>query len=244
MALDDWRPSLPVRIPGTYRPQQDTALLARSLHERGLAAGRSVLDVCTGTGALALAAAEAGAASVAAVDLSRRSVLSARLNAAVRQARLEVLRGDLFAPVRGRRFDLVLSNPPYVPAPTDQLPRFPMARCWDGGTDGRALVDRICDGVAHVLAPGGTFLLTHSAVTGVDQTLTRLRSRGLAVDVVARERIPFGPVMRERADLLVARGLIDPDENTEEIVLVEATLPVLDLRESFGAADVLASDAA
>jgi release factor glutamine methyltransferase len=68
-----------------------------------------VLDIGTGCGALALAASRAGAASVTAVDLSHRSVLTARLNCLLHGALVSVRRGDLFGPVGQRRFDLVLA---------------------------------------------------------------------------------------------------------------------------------------
>lgn len=211
-----------VRVPGTYRPQEDTQLLIGHIRRQELARGRRVLDICTGTGALALAAAEGGAATVTAIDLSRRAVANTRLNSLLNRAGVEVLRGDLLAPVAGRLFDLVISNPPYVPAPTERLPRYRMGRCWDGGHDGRVLVDRICDTVGDVLAPGGRFLLTHSAVTDADLTVERLTGRGLEACVVKTETIPFGPVMTRRADLLAARGLIEPRQRHEEIVVIEA----------------------
>ena len=91
-----------LRLPGTYPAQGDTRLLAGALTRRGLAEGRRVLDLCTGTGALALAAAQAGAREVVAVDLSRRVAWNARLNAALARARVDVRTGDLFAPGKGR----------------------------------------------------------------------------------------------------------------------------------------------
>ena len=114
-------------------------------------AGRTVLDLCTGTGILGLTAARLGARATA-VDLSRRAVLNARLNARLNRLALEVLRGDLFAPVRGRRFDLIVSNPPYIPAPPGDAPRGE-ARAWDAGPDGREFLDRICDRAADAPAP-------------------------------------------------------------------------------------------
>lgn len=65
------------------------------MRERGLARGRDVLDVCTGGGALALAAAASGTA----VNLSFRSVVTARLNNRLHRQRITVLQGDLFTPV-------------------------------------------------------------------------------------------------------------------------------------------------
>jgi len=216
-----------LRLPGTYPAQGDTRLLVDTMHELGLAPARRVLDVGTGGGALALAAAAAGAASVTAVDLSRRSVLTARLNSRLHRAHLDVRRGDLFAPVAGERFDLVLANPPYVPAATDDLPRYRTARCWDAGVDGRAVLDRICADVAAVLAEDGVLLLTQSVLAGEEPTLQRLRAAGLEAEVVARRPEPFGPVMRRRAELLRERGLLSPDATAEELVVVRArALPV------------------
>nr|WP_196791349.1 HemK2/MTQ2 family protein methyltransferase [Motilibacter aurantiacus] len=211
-----------LRLPGTYRAQGDTQLLAETLRRRDLAAGRRVLDVGTGGGALALAAARAGASDVTAVDLSLRSVLTARLNSRVNRTPITVRQGDLFAPVRGERFGLVLANPPYVPAASEQLPRHRRGRCWDAGRDGRAVLDRICAGVPDVLAEDGVLLLTHSVLADEQLTLDRLAAAGLTAAVVERALEPFGPVMRQRAAMLEARGLLEPGQESEELVVIEA----------------------
>ncbi len=208
--------------PGVYRAQDDTSLLIDIMVRDGFAEGCDVLDVGTGGGALAIAAARAGAASVRAVDLSLRSVLTARLNCLLNGANVSVYRGDLFAPIRGRRFDLILTNPPYVPASTSVLPRYRVARCWDAGCDGRALLDRICDGAPAALAETGTLLLVQSQVSGEDATIERLDAAGLRASVVARATVPFGPVMRARADTLRARGLLHPGQSDEELSVIEA----------------------
>ncbi|MGI5131592.1 HemK2/MTQ2 family protein methyltransferase [Pseudonocardia sp. CA-107938] len=211
-----------VRPPGVYRAQSDSRLVAAVMRRNGSAAGQDVLDVCTGSGALALVAHAAGARSVTAVDLSRRSVAAARFNARLHGAPVTVLQGDLFEPVAGRRFGLVVANPPYVPAATGRLPRHTLGRCWDAGTDGRALLDRICAGAAAVLRPDGELLVVQSALSGVEATLAALAAGGLTGAVVATAEIPFGPVLRSRAAELAARGLIEPDRQTEEIVVLGA----------------------
>jgi release factor glutamine methyltransferase len=208
--------------PGVYRAEGDTQLLIDVTREGGFARGRDVLDVGTGSGALALAAARCGASSVTAVDVSLRSVVATWLNSRLHRARVTVHRGDLFDPVAGRRFGLVMANPPYVPAASARLPRHGMGRCWDAGPDGRVLIDRICAGVPHVLAPGGDVLLVHSAVCDVDLTLAAFERAGLVPRVVATATVPFGPVMRARAAMLEARGLIRPGQREEELVVVGA----------------------
>jgi release factor glutamine methyltransferase len=208
--------------PGVYRAEGDTTMVTDVMCQGGFALDRHVLDVGTGSGALAVAAARAGAATVTAVDLSLRSVATAWLNARLHGVAVTVRRGDLFAPVAGRRFGLVVANPPYVPAPTARLPRHRKARCWDAGPDGRALIDRICAGVRHVLALDGEVLLVHSAVCETDLTLDALDRAGLVPQVLAKATVPFGPVMRARAELLESRGLVGPGQREEELVVVGA----------------------
>jgi|SRR5918997_2236098 release factor glutamine methyltransferase len=212
-----------LRPPGVYRAQDDTSLLIDIMEAGGFADGRDVLDVGTGGGALAVAAARAGAASVSAVDLSLRSVLTARVNSRLNGVDVTVHRGDLFDPVRGRRFDLILTNPPYVPAVTSVLPRYRLARCWDAGRDGRALLDRICDGAPAALTETGVLLLVQSEVSGEDVTIERLGAAGLQASVTARATVPFGPVMRARADSLRARGLLRLRQTDEELTVIKGS---------------------
>ena len=211
-----------LRPPGVYRIDRDSTLLADVVARTGHAEGRDVLDVGAGTGVLALSAARSGARSVTAVDLSLRSTVATWLNCRLHGAPVTVLRGDLFEPVRGRRFDLVLANPPYVPSRASAPARHRIGRCWDAGRDGRLLLDRICAGVSDVLAEDGTLLLVQSEVCGEQITLSQLTEAGLEAKVVDRAMLPFGPVMSTRAALLEARGLIARGQREEEIVVVEA----------------------
>lgn len=171
-----------------------------------------------------MAAAQGGAREVTAVDVSRRAVLAAWLNARLNGVRVRALRGDLFGPVKDRPFDAIVSNPPYLPASEDELPEGGPRRAWDAGRDGRALLDRIIEGAPSLLRPGGLVLLIQSSLTGVDATLERLRAAGLArVDVVARRRGPLGPLLSARAGELEARGLLRPGQREEELVAIRAT---------------------
>ncbi|MEU7510404.1 methyltransferase domain-containing protein [Streptomyces sp. NPDC042898] len=94
-----------------------------------------MLEIGTGTGALALDAARRRA-RVTAVDVSRPAVVTARLYALRQRLPLRVVHGDFAARSAGRRFDLVVSNPPCVPAPDLPLPSRGPERAWDAGPDG------------------------------------------------------------------------------------------------------------
>jgi release factor glutamine methyltransferase len=210
-----------VTLPGVFRPRSDTWLLAAHLRAQ-LRPGATVLDVCTGSGALAVAAAQAGARAATAIDVSRRAVLTARINARLNGVRVRALRGDLFAPVAGERFDAIVSNPPYLPAEDDDLPRRGPQRAWDAGTDGRVLLDRICAEAPRHLRPGGFLLLVHSSVCGLEPTVRRLEDGGLAVDVLERRRGALGPLLSARAPVLEARGILAPGQREEDMLVVKA----------------------
>ena len=96
------------------------------------------------------------------------------------------------------------------------------ARWWNGGPDGRALIDRICERAPRQLRRGGTLLIVQSAVSGVQATLDALRAQGMTASVAARRTQPYGPVLRARAAELEAAGLARPGGRSEELVVVRA----------------------
>jgi release factor glutamine methyltransferase len=207
-------------LPGVFQPPSDSFMLADQLRRERLGPGVRVLDLGTGSGHLAVVAALAGA-SATAIDVSRRALLSVRLNARLNGVRVTALRGDLFAPVAGRRFDVIVSNPPYLPHPDEHLPERGLARAIDAGPQGRAFIDRICAQVGEHLTPGGVLLLVHSSVCGEPETLEALSRSGLQAEVVYRHRGPLGPILRARVDYLRAQGMLLPGEE-EEVIIVRA----------------------
>jgi ribosomal protein L3 glutamine methyltransferase len=125
----------------------------------------SVLDLCTGSGCLAiLAGLHFPNAAIDAVDISRDAIQVAARNVSAYglENRLTLHRGDLFKPLGDRRYDLIISNPPYVDAEgMASLPRECRAEpklAFDGGVDGLDIVRRILDEAAAHLTPQGGLL--------------------------------------------------------------------------------------
>jgi release factor glutamine methyltransferase len=138
-----------------------------------------VLDLGTGSGAGAVAAARAGCAVVA-VDINPEAVRCARINALLNQVecRVDARQGDLFAPVAGERFDVVLFNPPYYRG----LPRDDLDFAWRSPD----VIERFAGQLREHLAPGGHALLVLSSDGEQNSFLRALDDRGYSTRAVAR----------------------------------------------------------
>jgi len=143
IASDEMHAEDPVMGPGAT-----TLELARTI---GPGAGPRVLDVGCGAGSLALVAAARGATEVVGVDLHPRAAAWSRLNASLNGLSIELHTGDLTAPVSGRRFDLVLAQPPFVVKPPD----VEATTYLHGGAMGDELAMRLLGELPGVLADGG-----------------------------------------------------------------------------------------
>jgi release factor glutamine methyltransferase len=215
-----------VTLPGVFSPISDSRFLADVLREQTLPPRASVLDVCTGSGILAITAALRGARSVTAVDVSRRALLTVRLNARLNRVAVRTVRSNLFDALGAQRFDAIVSNPPYVPSDSDDLPANGPQRAWEGGRDGRIVLDRLIGESAARLRPSGFLLLVSSSVLGTDRTLAALERAGLEeADVVARRRGPLGPLMQARVHQLEADGMLRPGQRHEDVVVIRARKP-------------------
>ncbi|MDO5695427.1 MAG: peptide chain release factor N(5)-glutamine methyltransferase [Eubacteriales bacterium] len=147
--------------PGVLIPRPETELLA---HEalRHIRPGQVVLDLCTGSGALAIALAKAVEADVTATDISETALNTARMNAEKYDVSIRFMRADFTEGVDGI-FDVIVSNPPYIASRVvDGLePRvrcFEPRRALDGGADGLAPYRRILSDIGRILRPGGYLL--------------------------------------------------------------------------------------
>jgi release factor glutamine methyltransferase len=175
----------PFRVsPDVLIPRPDTELLV----ERALARIPSdqavdVLDLGTGSGCIAITLAlERPLARVTAVDRSAAALAIARRNADTLNARIEFLTSDWFAALAGRRFDLIVSNPPYIAAADPHLARgdvrFEPLTALAAGDDGLADLRRLTAAACAHLRPGGTLLLEHG-YDQADAVLALLRMNGI-----------------------------------------------------------------
>src|SRR5437867_1673718 len=149
----------------------------------------SLLDLCTGTGVLALVAASDFARRATATDVSERAVRFATFNAALNNlTNVQALQGSVYEPIGKAEFDMIVAHPPYVPA-------FETKYVWrDGGEDGEQITRAIIAGLLEHLRPGGQFFCSCMLTDRKDAPLeNRLRAMlGAASDefdiVVAQEK--------------------------------------------------------
>lgn len=189
--------------PATLIPRPETELLVELALQR-LPPGFSgrVADLGTGSGAIALAIArERPQADVIATDASAAALAVARRNAqrhAIGNVRFA--HGDWLAPLADQRFELIVSNPPYIEADDPHLARgdlrFEPASALASGRDGLDDIRRIVDGARHHLTPGGWLLFEHGWNQG-DAARALLDAAGYAEvftapDLEQRDRVSGG----------------------------------------------------
>lgn len=166
----------------TYEPYEDTVLLADGVEAEP---GMACLEICTGTGLVALVLAREAGAAVA-TDINPRACALARENALANDLWLDVACMDL-AEGLDAPFDVIACNPPYLPtAPEDKLPGI-IDRTVSGGADGAVITRRVIDDIAEILAPEGTAWLIVSSKQPVGELQERARDAGLTWTVETDE---------------------------------------------------------
>ncbi len=182
-------------------PRPETELLVRQAVTT-VRGGDSVLDLCTGSGAVAVAlaceVAKDRAVSVTATDISEDALAVARENARINKASVNFIKSDLFENVRGR-FNVITANPPYVksaeietlsPDVRDFEPRLAL----DGGEDGLDFYRRIAAKVSRYIARGGTLILEcgenqSQEIIKIFQSTTRCDFAMVVKDLAGVERV-------------------------------------------------------
>lgn len=190
-----------VVAPGVLNPRlmRSGEFLAAQLEAQLGTRTAEVLDMGTGSGVGAVVAAR-HARRVVAVDISPAAVRCARANVLLNRLedRVEVLEGDLFAPVAGRRFDVVLFNPPFFQG----VPRDDADRAWRS-TD---VAERFAARLRDHLAPGGFALVLLSSAGGAAEFLRQFQRHDFAMTPAAeREYVNEKLILVKLSDLCVSR---------------------------------------
>lgn len=189
--------SIKIRLymdPKVYMPSAATLLIAQNL---GSVKDMKVLDLGTGSGFLAILASKLGAKKVVATDISPRALRRARENATLNGVEnIEFRHGDLYGPVEGEHFDLIICNPPMTPS-KNPIPRF----TW-GGVNGRVALDRVIVGAPRHLREDGKLIVPVISLVGISDAAILMRRVGLKPRVLDYCVHPFGKRLLKLIDYL------------------------------------------
>jgi len=175
-----------------YEPAEDTFLLAENLQvERK----HRVLEIGTGTGIVAITVSRQ-CRTVVATDINPHAIKCATHNIINNKAyNVEIKEGDLFEPVSDEKFDLIIFNTPYLPTSEDERVDDELETAWDGGDDGRKVIDRFLDELIDYLNPEGRVQLVQSSLSDIDKTLDKLEKIGFNASVTACQKHFFEEIV-------------------------------------------------
>lgn len=186
-----------------YPPSDDSFMLAKGAQSlRG-----KVLEIGCGSGIASLScAASAPANQVLGIDINPSAVECAKGNArrnGIRNAGF--LQSDLFRDVPALEYDAIMLNPPYLPTSEDERLSGDINLAYDGGPDGRMVLERFLGDFDRYLRPGGTLLLIQSSLNGREKTLSILSGMGYSAVIDLEEAFFF-----EKLCLIDARKALTP----------------------------------
>ena len=152
------------KFEGVYEPAEDSWLMVNHLPEiKG-----AVLEIGCGTGIISVHLASKGA-QVTAVDLNPKAVEATKFNSMNNRVKVEVLEGDMFNPVKGRRFGTIVCNPPYLPPSDERYEDSDLALAVEGGPTGTEFISHLLsDAPDHLEENGSIYLITSSRMKNLE----------------------------------------------------------------------------
>jgi release factor glutamine methyltransferase len=178
--------------PEVYEPAEDTFLFAENLD---IQRKDEVLEIGTGTGLIAIYAAQR-TRKVVATDTNEHAVKCALKNTiANRTYNVELRKGNLFEPVEGEKFDLILFNTPYLPTSPDEKLDEELNAAFDGGLEGRDTIDQFIEQVKDYLNDGGRVQLVQSSLSDNEKTLSKLEELGFKAEITASKKCFFEEIV-------------------------------------------------
>ena len=191
--------TLIIQVPDTvYEPSEDSFLLAKAASM--LKPGSSVLEIGCGSGIASLSAAKNGCI-VTGVDISKDAADCASNNAKLNNLdNAQFFVSNLFEKIdKKQKFDAILFNPPYLPTEHQDKLNGPLNHAFDGGKDGRIVLDVFLDQFSPYLKKGGCLLLLQSDLNGPIKTKRKLKALDFEVEVPLKESFFFETVYIYRA---------------------------------------------
>ncbi len=172
-----------------YEPAEDSFLFAENLD---IEKGAEVLDVGTGSGLLAIVAAEK-ADFVVAVDFNPYAIRCAKENSVINSVRRKMVfiqSGLLAAFNEYEKFDVILFNAPYLPSAENEVDSW-IVRSWAGGVNGRHVIDEFILQAPPHLKAHGRILLMQSTLASAEETIQKFEEFGLKTRIKAERQLPF-----------------------------------------------------
>lgn len=171
-----------------YIPAEDSYLLADNLE---IKQGQSVLEIGTGSGIVAMYASRL-TDNITVTDINFDACELARKNFEDNGIEnIEILFGNLFEPVKNRKFDVILFNTPYLPTEEDEVLDDTINYAFDGGLNGRKVIDLFLNEVGNHLNDNGILQIIQSSLSGNEETLEKLDQLGFVSEIAAKEHFFF-----------------------------------------------------
>ena len=172
-----------IALPNVYAGWLDSELMCEVIQ---IPRDAVVLDLCTGTGVIAIKAVQLGAKQVIAVDLNPEAVKSAKLNADTLKVNMDVREGSLFEPVKGMTFDVIIINPPYINHEAADKTEICF---WDGGN---SVTRQFFDEYRGYLKPGGKAYLAWGDFADIDLLQTLAAEHNVQLKLLGSKVTPSG----------------------------------------------------
>jgi release factor glutamine methyltransferase len=175
-----------------YTPSEDSYLLGENLD---INYGETVLEIGTGSGIVAMFASKL-TNKVTATDINFNAIELAEKNFKLNGIEnIELLFGNLFEVVKNRKFDIILFNTPYLPTTPDEILDDDLNYAFDGGEDGRKVIDTFLENVKNHLNSNGKIQLIQSSLTGNEKTLKKLKKLGFESEIAKKEHYFFEDIV-------------------------------------------------
>ena len=175
-----------------YVPAEDSYMLADNLE---IKSGQSVLEIGTGSGIVAMYASKL-TDNITVTDINFDACELARKNFEDNGIEnIEILFGNLFEPVKDRKFDVILFNTPYLPTEDNDVIDDTINYAFDGGLNGRKIIDLFLNEVSNHLNDGGIVQMIQSSLSGNSETLDKFDEMGFIAEIKESEHFFFEDIV-------------------------------------------------